>query len=279
MSTVSTLPKAADIRDALCDAFCSALDVQRLPHGGGFSVGSSAFQVWGENARAYLIQKDDGYCLRDTGLLLPDLAASGVDFSSATRRQALDTLLEDMFARRDESGYEIETERMPLDVAIARLPKFLIGLARIADLALQSTERTASTFKEDVAKLLEENKPKEVRMTQSAPLAAFLKDIPADIVLNKPGRVPYGLWLASSEKPLFWAMLAMAEARRHSNGTPRPRIVALLEHPKVGADKTRTMAANRLDAVRVYEGDQEEAINAIIGSLDDLPSDSSMVAH
>ncbi len=259
------------IREALCGSFCSSLDIQPLPFGGGFSIDSSAFRVWGDNARAYMIAQGDGYVLRDAGLLLPDLVASGVDFSSDTRKQALEILLEDMQAKLDDSALEIETGEMPLKDAADALPRFLVGLARIADLVLQNTERTASTFKEDVTRMLQERKPEEVQLVEAAPIADYLQDIPADIVLKKAGKVPFGLWLASSERSLFWALLAISEARSHADETSRPRIAALLEGPKVGTDKTRTMAANRLDALRIYDGDRDEAIESILRSLDALP--------
>lgn len=271
MSVETEHSEADKIRETLCGSFCSSLDIQPLPLGGGFSIGSSAFHVWGDNARAYLIENEGRYALRDAGLLLPDLIASGVDFSSDTRKQALEVLLEEMCAKLNESEYEIETGEMSLDEAIASLPKFLVGLARIADLALQNTERTASTFKEDVTRMLRERKPNDIQLLESAPVASFLHDIPADIVLKKPGRVPFGLWLANTERSLFWALLAVSEARSHADEASRPRIAALLEGPKVGSDKTRTMAANRLDALRIYEGDKDEAIESVLRSLDNLP--------
>jgi hypothetical protein len=257
------------VKQEICQAFCDSVTVTELPC--GFGISTTLFEIEGDPAGLYAVGPDRSgrWKLEDAGRLLPALIASGYDISTESRKAALAGILETADAQFDDEALEIVTGPISKADIPKRAIQLLVALARVSDLVRMTTERVRSTFKEDVRAALTSMLPTNVEIHERAAATETSADLHADLVLRQIGRVPVALYLAQNDLSLVEAMLLRSETQG-SVGV-RPLVFAMLEREKDISRHTRTRAANRLDAVGIYEGDEKQAVARVVEFVTNAP--------
>ena len=173
------------MKEALCQAFCGDLKLTDVPV--GFAVTTTFRRDDGDSVAFYLVRdktRPGIYRIEDDGTTIPFLEASGVDFTTDTRSEALNALLESHGVEFDEDEMLLHT----LSMAESDLPKaamrFLSFMLRINDFLLLTKDKVASTFKEDAtSKILERLEGKAI-VEQDKPVSPALSDILPDMVIR-----------------------------------------------------------------------------------------------
>jgi len=242
-----------NIKEQLCETFCGALTVNRIP--AGYAVGTGHSGMDGDPVGFYVIGPgaDGKYQLQDDGLYVPAIEAAGADLANTTRLAAFDSLRDEYSVDFDEETSELKTERVTDDQLGTTALRFLAFLLRLQDLILMSTERAASTFKEEATKMLRHVIGDRASIAERFIVSPELEEIPADLGIVVEGRPPLALFFGLSESRIFEALLLQAYADKSN---VKVSVVALLESESSISKKMRQRAANHLDATPVFRGDE-----------------------
>lgn len=249
------------MKEALCRAFCDALSVREVPVGLAVRtpfVGSDGDPI------GFFVVKSDGVAVRieDNGLVLPVLEASGFDRRSPTRSTALRALA-------NEYGVELDEDSRRFTLALAdeeSLPasalRFVAFSLRVRDLALLTERRVATTFRDDVVRLLKEAVGDRAEITENTPINESLADFIPDFVLRAPNRPPVGVFLGTSDARVLEAVVLQMRLLLRETKVDCS-IVALLEREKSISTRVRQQAGNRLSHVGWFRGDEIAAIERV----------------
>src|SRR3546814_4657364 len=92
----------------LCHAFCDELVVRKVPD--GLAVSTAFKREDGDSVGFYIVPVGNGlFRLEDSGMTLPQLMESGVDFDAETRAKALGTLLSEYDVAYDQEEATLHT--------------------------------------------------------------------------------------------------------------------------------------------------------------------------
>jgi hypothetical protein len=247
------------MKEELCRAFCDDIRIREVP--AGLAVSTVFGSGDGDRIGFFVVESGANLRIEDDGLTLPSLEASGVDFKSGTRAQALEELKSEYGVSVDQENHEFFIDGL----AASDLPhaafRFVAFSLRLRDFMLMTEHRVASTFREDAAKLIREVIGPRASVEEDAAILPDLSDFPADFVLRAPGRQPVGVYLGSSDHRVLEALFVHSRARHET--LENCSIVALLESSKGVSAKIRQLAANRLDAVPEFRGAEVAAIERI----------------
>jgi hypothetical protein len=130
-----------------------------------------------------------------------------------------------------------------------------------------SAERAASTFKEDATKLITELVGERGKVIEDFVLSAELREIPADLGIVVDGKPPVAVFFGVTESRLLEALLLQAYADKERF---RCGVVAMLETEAAVSKKLRQRAANHLDAVPIFRGDERAACIRVVRQALDL---------
>jgi hypothetical protein len=250
------------LKEALCQAFCGDLKLTEVPV--GFAVTTTFRRDDGDSVAFYLVRdktRPGIFRIEDDGTTIPFLEASGVDFSTDTRSDALGALLESHGVEFDEDEMLLHT----LPMIEGDLPKaamrFLSFMLRINDFLLLTKDKVTSSFKEDAAAKILERMAGKALVEQDKPVSRALSDTLPDLVIRATGRAPVAVFFGTSAQrvndAIFLQMQALYEAQE------QVQVIALLERENVIGHDLRRRASNRLTAVPIYRGDEPTSINRI----------------
>ena len=227
----------------------------------GFAVGTPFHASDGDKLGFYIFGKSEPFTIADDGSVFPTLEASGVDFRSGTRGEALAELKQEYGVDLDEDTQEFRISSLSnLDLPAAAL-RFVAFSLRVRDFMLMTEYRVASSFRDDAERMLREVVADRATITRSSPVEGRLDDFPADFVLRSGDRRPVGLYLGTSTERLMEAIYMKMKAQYETRSDVS--IVALLETMSTISVRVRQQAMNRLDLVGVFRGDEAAAINRI----------------
>src|SRR5271168_3049355 len=136
------------MKEALCKAFCDDLLVRKVP--AGIAVSTGFLGCDGDKIGFYVVDSDQSPLKRieENGATYGLLEASGVDFRSDTRREALNSLLEEHAVTFDEQDHSFFIDRLrESDIPAAAL-RFVSFSLRVRDFLLMTEYRVASTFRD-----------------------------------------------------------------------------------------------------------------------------------
>jgi hypothetical protein len=244
----------------LCKAFCDELSVRDVPAGLAVSTGFSL--SGGEPLGFYIVGPDltGRFRIEDDGTTMPLIEASGIDLETQTRAEAVAQMLEEYGAFYNPDSGELATPPLASEAIPARALKFVALLLRLQDLLLLRPERVASTFKEDATKAIKDAiGSRAVVYEERAPAPGV--DIPADVLIEAPGRPLVAVFLAQTEQRVLEAVLAQMAATYEAQADTA--VVALLEKDSSISRRVRQRAVNRLAALPIYEGEERIAIQRI----------------
>jgi hypothetical protein len=248
------------MKDQLCKAFCDSLQIRDVP--AGFAVSTGFMGPDGDRIGFYVRPQDgDVYRVEDDGFTLPALEASGLDFSSGSRGDAMSELLSEYGVSIDEDsrGFAID------GVDEARLPavamRFVAFSLRVRDFALMTEARVLGTFREDVARLLRQSIEGRATIEERVQITPELSDFAADFVLRAAGRRPVGVFLGTTDNRVLEAIIVQMRALHEAHVDCA--VIALLERGKSVTSNVRRNASNRLTAVAEFRGDEIASIQRI----------------
>jgi Domain of unknown function DUF1828 len=245
-----------DIKTNLCEAFCGALDVREVPD--GFAVGTQHQAPDGDYIGFYIVGPNDSgkYRIQDDGMYMSAIESAGGDTNNKARLAAFTGLCESYGVQREEDSGELITPYVaPSEIGTSAL-RFLTFLLRIQDLIWMSSERAASTFKEDAIKLLREIVGERAKIIPDYVISKALQEIPADLGIVADGRPPVALFFGLSDARLMEALLLQAYAQQAHD---QCSVIALLESESSVSAKMRQRANNHLSAVPNYRGEERAA--------------------
>jgi hypothetical protein len=250
------------VKEALCQAFCGDLKLTDVPV--GYAVTTTFRRDDGDSVAFYIVRDKSRpgiYRIEDDGATVAFLEGAGVDFSTETRSEAFQTLLEAHQVEFDEDEMLLHTDAMPeADLPRAAM-RFLSLMLRINDFLLLTRDKVASTFKEDAAARIIERLEGKAIVEQDKPVSPSLSDTVPDMVIRRANRAPVAVFFGSSAQrvndAIFLQMQALYELHE------QVQVIALLERENVINHDLRRRAANRLAAVPIYRGDETTAINRI----------------
>ena len=251
------------MKDKLCKAFCDDLAVHSLP--GGVTAVSTTFRGPDKDPIGFYVVKNETtgrFRIEDDGRTLPMLEASGVDFRSGTRGDALGDLLGEYGVRLDDDTLEFGIDGLTEDAIPAAAMKFVAFSLRVRDFLLMTEFRVASTFREDAKRLLTQAVGDRAKIAENAVISAALSEFPADFVLRAPARAPVAGYLGTSEARILEALFMEMRARHEVH--EECSVIALLETSRRISAKVRQQATNRLAALTEFRGDEVAAIQRIV---------------
>jgi len=244
----------------LCKAFCDDIAVRTVP--AGLAVTTIYNLSDGEPLGFYIVGPDvtGRFRIEDDGTTNPLLEAAGVDLETQTRGDAVAQMLEEYDATYNADSGELSSPPLPLESVPQRALLFVALLLRLQDLLLLKPERVASTFKEDATKAIKEAIGDRATVyEEQAPAPGA--DIPADVLIEAPGRPLVAVFLAATEQRVLDAVLAQMAATYEAKADTA--VVALLEKDTSVSRRVRQRAVNRLAAMPIYEGEERIAIQRI----------------
>jgi hypothetical protein len=250
------------VKEALCQAFCGDLKLTDVSV--GYAVTTTFRRDDGDSVAFYIVRdktRSGSYRIEDDGTTVAFLEASGVDFSTDARADALSALLESHGVQFDEDEMLLHTDSMREHDLPKAAMRFLSFMLRINDFLLLTKDRVASTFKEDAAARIIEKMDGRAMVEQDVAVSDELSDTIPDMVIRAPNRNPVAVFFGSSPQrvndAIFLQMQALYEVREDV------QVVALLERETVIGHDLRRRAANRLAALPIFRGDEPSAIGRI----------------
>jgi hypothetical protein len=248
------------MKHLLCKAFCDNLQVRSVP--AGLAVSTSFLGPEGDRIGFYIRNQEDGsYRIEDDGFTLPSLEASGLDFTSGSRGNAMRELLSEYGVAIDEDAraFTIDSVAEPDLPALAM--RFVAFSLRVRDFALMTEARVFGTFREDVSKLLRQSIADRADLEENSAILPELSDFSADFVLRAPHRRPVGVFLGTGDARVLEAIIVRMRALHEAKVDCA--IIALLERSNRITNIVRRNATNRLTAITEFRGDEIASIQRI----------------
>lgn len=202
-----------NLKNEICAAFCDGLMVRKVPM--GFAISTPVAWFSGDNISFYARVEGNRARLEDSGSLLFDLEASGVDFSSENRRELLSGLMMECGVHLSDEDQLFCTDWVPREaIATLALP-FLTFLSRVQDLMFLNREIVKSTFREDLVQALEDTFS-EKAVSESEALIADLPHYTVDIVVRAPSGKIAAVFPATNDVNVLRAVLFSMEVQKHN---------------------------------------------------------------
>lgn len=247
------------MKEALCKAFCDELRLRDVP--AGLAV-STVYDWMGEPLGFYIVGPDTlgRYSIEDDGTTVPLIEAAVSDLESPTRAEALESMLQEYGAQYHKKSGELTTPLLREEQVPHAAMNFVGLLLRLQDLILLTPERVESTFREDASKAIHQALGERARIRESEAISPNI-EFPADLIIEAAGRAPVAVYLAMSEQKVLEAVIAQMAARHEANIDCA--VIALLEKDTSVTKRTLRHASNRLTALPIFEGDEEQAIKRI----------------
>ena len=252
------------MQQALENAFCSSFSVNAVP--AGYAVSTPFLDRDGDPISFYAIEQDgEGYRLEDDSFYLGDLVGRGIDIDRGQRLSLLESIVEGAGAYVDLESYEILTETFGISDLPRRMVDFTSVLLRIRDVELITREVVASTFREDVASLLNQRFGEMAEIDGPGSALPNLPDFPTDFVLRPRGSDSdfVAVYTVTQKDRLNEALLLHQELRIRND--TRKSVVALVESrdsPLVRSTAFQR-AQNRRLPLPIFRGDEDASIDVI----------------
>lgn len=252
------------MKDELCRAFCDDLRVNEVPV--GLAVSTSFRREDGDAIGFYVVYVGEDKArarLEDDGDTIPYIEACGVDLGTQTRSRALAELLSEYSAEYDADEGILRTLPMGVEDLPKAAIKFVALLLRVRDLLLLTTERVASTFRDDAIAAIKERFAGHASVEVNVPISPHLESFPVDVVIRKDAHQPLAVYIGTAENRLLEAMILRMETAQY---TRIPcKVAVLLEelHGHGIKESTIGRAMNRLDYVGPFKGNEQDVMDRL----------------
>lgn len=249
-----------NIQEMLCREFCGALTVRKVR--AGYAIGTGYDGPDGDPLGFYVVGPDSGgkFRIEDDGLSVPLIQAQGVDLNSKSRAEAFHTLMDEYGVLFDDDTGELGTDPLSEAQIANAAMRFVAFLLRVQDLVLLTQERVASTFREDATKLIREKFSDKAEILEEYIIDKELGEYAADLAILAPNRPPVALFFGTSDTRIYESLLLQSYAQNKGIDCS---VVSLIETQSSISRKALARANNHLDAVPIFRGSEEDAINRL----------------
>lgn len=249
------------MKEELCKAFCSELQVREVP--AGLAVGTGFQGITGDQIGFYIVGPDtrNMWRVQDDGATIPFIEAAGGDLEIEARSDVFDSLLEEYDTTYDPDTGELSS----LPVSKNDLPQtaiqFVALLLRIQDILFMTRERAESTWVQEATRDLQSSLGNRGTIEENAAVMPSVAEYAADIVVRTTGRSPVALFFGINDAKAYEALMFhfMVNYKLKLN-VP---VVLLLEKDNSLTRKARTRVDNNIIVPR-YRGGEHEAIGRIV---------------
>lgn len=250
----------AGMKEALCRAFCEALDVRQVPS--GYAITTPYSFEDGDPIVIYAVKRrHEIYVLEDAGVQIPMIEGGGVALREGVRGEAFGSLLSEYGLSFDEKDMVVRSgEFAESEVGNAAL-KLLAFMLRLQDFMLLTPDRIKRTWQDDALRSIHATFDALGRVEEHAPAVPEVPGIPADAVVHfATGNVPLAIFLATSDSKALQALVLKMELEKYQKKAVT--VVLLVERAKVNPlrEATYAMSQSRLDDVLTYRGAEAEAM-------------------
>jgi len=257
-----------NLQRRICEAFCSEVSVNPFP--GGFGVSTPFLDAQtGDHLGFYILKKHDSHHFKivDSALTVARFESEGAGLDSKQRLQSFLEILKAYGGAYNEDDGELFIDHVQKDEVERKSLDFMAMMLRLQDMYLLTKEKVKNTFLDDVAQRLENLNISGLSIENDQPVSKELSEVIPDFVLKKDGvSKPVALFVATGNEKLWQAMhlrmVADYEAKQPLS------VVALLETDTTGSQKTRAKAANRIEAMPNWRGDEGAAMGRILRELE-----------
>lgn len=249
-----------DIQEMLCREFCGTLTVRKVQ--AGYAIGTGYDGPDGDPLGFYVIGPDSAgkFRIEDDGLSVPLIEAHGVDLKSKSRSEALHSLMDEYGVLFDDDTGELGTDPISESQVASAAMRFVAFLLRVQDLILWTQERVASTFREDATKLIYAKFSEQAEIFEDRAIHKDLGEYAADLVFFAPDRPPVALFFGTTDTRVYESLLLQSYAQNKGIACS---VVALFETQGSVSRKAFARASNHLDAVPIFRGYEDDAINRL----------------
>lgn len=243
------------LKDALCRAFCSGVEVSNVP--AGLVVSTDIVMDMGDPVSFYISETPDGYSCEDDGDFIATAIATGTYNDDGARADTLNSLLAEHGAYLDRDTCQIRRDPVPNETSAEAAIRFLPAIIRSRDILMLSRDRVAASFADDVYEALSEKLGSDFEISTDDD-----SDNPADIILRSPknGLKAALIYAANTNEKLMAALLRHGE--RHSGDAP---VIAMLSDipGRSISNKRFMMAQNRGLLMPFFNANRDAAIEYV----------------
>jgi len=250
-----------NIEKEICRALCEGFSVRKVPV--GYAIKSPVDWFLGEPMTFFVREEMGKARLEDSGILYADLQAMGVDFSSNSRRLALDSLLSEHSVHFYEEEYLFASKWKTLSTVASEIPNYMAFLTRAQDLLFLNRERVASTFREDLIAAVE-NRFETVGTVEigEAPIPS-LPRYTVDIVVKTRNGKTLAIFPATSELNSVEAILFSKELELERIDNVIPFLVFEDFDSSKISQRTRARALNSNLSTAAWNGGEREVMDKL----------------
>lgn len=250
-----------NLAKSICESVCSGFSVKEVPM--GFAIKSPFDWFLGDPLTFYARFEKGRARFEDSGTLVADLQAMGVDFSSPARRAILDNLLAEHNVVFDEQDWMFVTDWVPASELSKLTTRYIGFLSRVQDLLFLNRDRVENTFKEDLTSALIARFKDDAEIILGEAPVESLPDSVVDIVVRtKAGKV-LAVFPATSEVHALTAMLFAKELEVNRIENITPFIVFENFDTARISQRTRARAVNSSLEIAAWNGGKTEVVNKI----------------
>lgn len=255
------------MKKLLCEAFCNSLRVRKVPL--GWAVSTAYYNIDGDPILFYILPSETNpktYRLEDDGTQITLLAAQGVNIKKGTRRDALDSLLNEYSLTWDHESQIVYSEYADEKNIAKRAMEFIAFLLRLQDLVLLDTQTVINTFRQDALAAVHKYFDPRAIVSENESMSPGLSLYSADVVImsqNQNGPSPLALYLGTTEEKGLQALVFKMESEKYRGLDSK--VVLLVEHSKKNPlrDQTYALAQARLDGVLSFRGVEEDSMSRL----------------
>lgn len=254
-------------KQALCAAFCAELEVREVP--AGLAVRTPFALPSGDTIGFYIVRNPDNpdlWRFEDSGLCVPMLEANGVSLKNGPRAEAFKRLLDECKAEYDEASRELCSVYTSAAEIPAQATRFASLLLRMQDFELLHSDTVANTFRFDVEQAIKKRFGNVMKVEFHARLFDAWDSYLVDAVLKPHSGEPMAIFFGTSETKVDEAVIMHYDLREKGKMSP---VALILESAKPANVSMRALgrAHNRLEAITVFPGDEEAAMNKLASQI------------
>lgn len=250
-----------NLQEQICNAFCSEINVREVPL--GFAVSAPFNWLSGDKILFYARRNGSSVRIEDSGSTIFDLETAGVALNSTNRAEIIENLQNEYGILFDDHEVVFHTGWLDQSLVGAASIRLLAFLHRLQDLLFLSQNRVASTFKEDLAKAIEERFRGIASITFDDAPSQKLSYYTADICIRDKDGKTTAVFAGTSDYKVLDAVLYSKELELHHIDNVIPFLIYENATPAKISRDAQKKALNSELKLAAWEGGQVEVINKI----------------
>ncbi len=250
-----------NMKQQICEAFCAGISVRPVPI--GFAIATPFPWLTGDNIVVYARIDGERVRLEDGGSTVFDLETAGVDLSTTTRLEIIDSLGKEYGVLYEQTDVIFHTGWAPIEDAGQIAVRFVSFMQRMQDLVFTTRERAASTFREDLVEALRIRFRDDASIDIGEAPVESLKYYTVDIVVRHKNGKTAAIFPGTTEQKALEAVLFAKEIELKNIKNVVPFLIfERMDSSKVNKD-TRAKALNSELQLAAWDGGALDVIDKV----------------